>query len=158
MKRLFKVTVGFFRTLGSCVEKAASDTEQHYYIPKSRFRDHDPAGFELTEHAGQGNIARFRAFVHTLRNCISTAWQESDRQYYLPKTRFRDAGGKGRGRQPSILVPTRRMIDPAGPDALIVRPEHPLAGSAPAKEAWTGKTVYADPVAETFNPPRWTEE
>lgn len=158
MKRLFKGTVGFFRTFGSCVEKAARDTDQHYYIPKSRFREHDPASIELTYDAGHGKTGQFRTFFHTLRNCISTAWDESDSKYHIPKTRFRDAADNGRGRQPSIVVPAQRISDPVGSGVWNVRPEHHSAGSASVKEARTDVVVYADSIDETFNPPRLTSE
>ena len=158
MKKIFKDTVGFFRTFSSCVEKAARDTDQHYYIPKGRFQDHDPAGVELTDDTGHRNMGRFSAFFHTLRNCISTAWEESDSQYHIPKTRFRDTEENGRERQPSIVVPAQRIYDPAGSGVWSVRPEHHSANSDAVKEARTDDAVYADSIDETFNPPRLTSE
>ena len=90
MKKLFVSAGVFLRTFRSCIERAAKDTETHYYIPKSRFRgaDSDRAGLPVV--TGPGNSWPFQGFFHNLRSCISKAWEETDSQYHIPKSRFQD--------------------------------------------------------------------
>jgi hypothetical protein len=85
----------FFRTLGGGFFKAWQDSDCYYHIPKSRFNDRVSEDKERDNIPRQQKSAPRNAFLGSFRDCVATAWDEADRQYHIPKTRFMDAKYNG---------------------------------------------------------------
>jgi len=91
MMRFFSRVGVFFRIFRGCFSKAWQETDCHYNIPKSRFKD--PVSDAQVRNAlpkREKSVPR-NAFLGSFRDCVAKAWEETDTQYYIPKTRFQDA-------------------------------------------------------------------
>jgi len=160
MKKLFESAGVFFGVLKSCMQKAARDTDTHYYLPKSRFRGSDPQDAGLPVKAECGNSGQIGSFFHNLKGCLSTAWRESDDKYHIPKTRFK--GGMEDGRiYRSAPVPgtlASRSSESMGSGVWSVRSEDQGTDSKSGKMAEIDDVAYAASSMRDIDPPRLTEE
>lgn len=156
MKKYFLSVVAFFRTLRSCIETAARDTEAHYHIPKSRFRDSGSAAEGLPASAKTQNYILFSRFFNTFGNCISQAWKECESQYHIPKTRFRDnmAGRPGFTPMTANPVSTSKESDFIGSGTWTVQPGVQPVESKPGITAEVADDAGAGIDANTSNLPR----
>ena len=81
----------FFGTLRSCMSWAWKEADIDYHIPKSRFRyeGNPEPGNEVSPSGLDDHISRhhFRGF----KSCIKYAWEASDRNYHIPKSRHGNA-------------------------------------------------------------------
>lgn len=160
MKMIWTRVSNFFRIVRNCMDKAARDTDTHYYIPKSRFRDRDLSGSEPGLPQGSGSVGSLRGFFQNLGDCLATAWKESDSYYHIPKTRFRDAAENGQGCRPTAVpgISAPMTSDFIGSGIWSVRPEDQSASSVSGKTAETDGAVYEESGGEAFNPPRLSKE
>ena len=81
MKKIFARTGSFFKALKGCLSEAWYDTDHHYHIPKSQFRESCGGGI-LVEPAPRRPKAPARNyFLGSFRDCVLTAWKVSDLDY-----------------------------------------------------------------------------
>ncbi len=90
MKEFINIIGAFPGKLRGCITKAWQEADSHYHIPKSRFGDAEYNRTAYSSTQVQGVPGRVGTFFRTLKNCISTAWKESDYYYHLPKNRYQD--------------------------------------------------------------------
>ena len=96
MKKLFARVGTFSRTLRECLSEAWLDSDCHYNIPKSRFKD--PASDAQVRSAlprREKGVPR-NAFLGSFRDCVAQAWKDTDVRYHIPKSRFMDAEDNGK--------------------------------------------------------------
>lgn len=92
MKEFINIIGAFPGKLRGCITKAWQEADSHYHIPKSRFGDAEYNRTAYSSTQVQGVPGRVGTFFRTLKNCISTAWKESDHYYSLPKNGYQDPG------------------------------------------------------------------
>jgi hypothetical protein len=80
----------FFRTLKGCIAEAWHNTDCHYHLPRSRFKDPASGEEERGSDPPRRKIPQRNAFLGSFRDCVAKTWREADRQYYIPKSRFQD--------------------------------------------------------------------
>lgn len=91
MKRFIDSTGYFFRTLGGCISKAWQETDCHYHIPKSRFKDPASDAQVRSTLPKRRRRAPRNAFLGSFRDCVAQAWEDTYTRYHIPKSRFMDA-------------------------------------------------------------------
>lgn len=160
MKKFISNVGGFFKTLGGCITKTWQEIDSHYYIPKIRFQDREYNRTAYSASQVQGGVGKIGTFLGILKSCISTAWEQSDSLYHIPKTRFRDAAENGEGCRSSTVpgISAPMTSDFIGSGVWSVRPEDQSASSVSEKTAETDGTVYEESGDEAFNPPRLSKE
>jgi len=90
MKRFLSRAGVFFRTFRSCVSGAWQDADRHYHIPKSRFNGNSGERGQDSPSPQQQKAPAKNYFLGSFRDCLLAAWKASDRDYYIPKSRFQD--------------------------------------------------------------------
>ena len=96
MKKVFANIGTFSRVLRGCLLEAWKDTDCHYHIPKSRFRD--PVSDAQVRSALPRREKRVprNAFLGSFRDCVVQAWKDTDVRYHIPKSQFMDAEDNGK--------------------------------------------------------------
>lgn len=96
MKKVFANIGTFSRVLRGCLSEAWENTDCHYHIPKSRFKDSvSDAQVRSALPRREKRVPR-NAFLGSFRDCVVQAWKDTDVRYHIPKSQFMDAEDNGK--------------------------------------------------------------
>ena len=81
----------FIRNFRNCMSSAWHETDTWYHIPKSRFKDGPSQGSEYPGPPGRRGRGTGKRGLRRFRDCLTSAWEASDNQYHIPKSRHKRA-------------------------------------------------------------------